>query len=73
MATQKKGISEDWLSVWIGLIIFVLSLGVFAGWNILGWIVGTGIWTSLSKAVNPMSAAYKGLGGLGALILTYIF
>lgn len=73
MATQNKGISEDWLSVWIGLVIFVLSLGVFAGWDILGWSVTTGIWTDLSKALNPMAAAYKGLGGLGALILTYIF
>jgi uncharacterized membrane protein YadS len=72
MATQKKGISEDWLSVCLGLIIFVLSLGVFVGWDILGWAVSTGIWTSLSRAMSPVSAAYKGLGGLGALILTYI-
>jgi uncharacterized membrane protein YadS len=72
MATQKKGISEDWLSVWIGLIIFVLSLGVFVGWDILGWSVTTGMWTSLAKALNPVSAAYKDLGGLGALIVTYI-
>jgi uncharacterized membrane protein YadS len=74
MATQKKGISEDWLSVWIGLVIFVLSLGVFVGWDILGWSVTTGIWTSLGKALGPVSAAYKEcLTGLGALILTYIF
>jgi len=74
MATQKKGISEDWLSVWIGLIIFVLSLGTFAGWDILGWSVTTGIWTSLGRALSPVSAAYKeSLGGPAALILTYIF
>ncbi len=24
----KKGISEDWLSLWMGLLIFVLGLGV---------------------------------------------
>ncbi|MGA2400311.1 MAG: hypothetical protein ABSG91_01225, partial [Syntrophobacteraceae bacterium] len=68
----KAGISEDWLSVWIGLAIFVLSLGVFAGWDILGWGVTTAIWTSLPKALNPVSPAYKSLGGLGALIVTYI-
>ncbi len=72
MATQKNGISEDWLSVWIGLIIFVLSLGVFMGWDILGWSITTSIWTSLSKALNPVSAAYKEIGGLGALILTFV-
>jgi uncharacterized membrane protein YadS len=68
----KGGVSEDWMSVWIGLFIFVLSMGVFAGWDILGWGVTTGIWTSLEKALNPVSATYKGLGGLGSLIVTYI-
>jgi len=69
---EKGGLSEDWLAVWIGLTIFVLSLGVFVGWDILGWGVTTGIWTSLEKALNPVSTTYKGLGGLGALIVTYI-
>jgi len=68
----KGGVSEDWMAVWIGLAIFVLSLGVFVGWDILGWGVTTGIWTSLEKALNPVSATYKGLGGLGSLIVTYI-
>ena len=27
----KKGISEDWLSLWMGLFIFVLGLGMFVG------------------------------------------
>jgi uncharacterized membrane protein YadS len=68
----KGGISEDWMSVWIGLFIFVLSLGSFVGWDILGWAVKTGIWTDLSKALSPASATYKSLGGFGALIITYI-
>lgn len=66
------GVSEDWLAVWIGLVIFVLSLGVFVGWDILGWGITTGIWTSLSKALNPVSAQYKWLGGLGSLMVTYV-
>ena len=69
---EKGGISEDWLAVWIGMTIFVLSLGVFVGWDILGWGVTTGIWVNLAKALNPVSAAYKGFGGPGALIVTYI-
>src|SRR5208283_5520746 len=68
----KGGMSEDWLAVWIGLVIFVLSLGVFVGWDILGWGITTGIWTSLSKALNPVSAQYKWLGGLGSLMVTYV-
>ena len=35
MERTTQGISEDWLSVWIGLLIFVLSLGVVAGMDIL--------------------------------------
>jgi uncharacterized membrane protein YadS len=40
--------------------------------DILGWGVTTGVWTDLSKALKPVSAAYAGLGGLGSLIVTYV-
>jgi uncharacterized membrane protein YadS len=72
MEEKPKGISEDWMAVWIGLFIFVLSLGAFAGMDILGWGVTTGVWTDPSKALKPFSAAYAGLGGLGSLIVTYV-
>ena len=72
MDAQKKGISEDWLSVWIGLIVFALALAVAGGADLLGWVVTTGVWTDLSKALNPVSKAYAGLGGLGALIATWL-
>lgn len=68
-----KGMSEDWLSLWIGLLIFALSLGVLVGADILGWVVTTSVWTDVTKALAPASKAYSGLGGLGALIATYIF
>lgn len=73
MQETKGGISEDWLSVWIGLFVFVLSLGVFAGADLLGFGITTGVWTDLSKALNPISKAYAGLGGIGSLIVTYVF
>jgi uncharacterized membrane protein YadS len=68
-----KGMSEDWLSLWIGLLIFALSLGVLVGADILGWVVTTSVWTDVTKALAPASKAYSGLGGVGALIATYIF
>src|SRR5258706_4575716 len=71
MNSTAKGISEDWLSVWIGLLVFVLALGMLAGTDILGWVVTTGVWTDPSKALNPVSKAYAALGGVGALIATY--
>lgn len=69
---RARGLSEDWLSVWIGLLIFVLSLGLLAGADILGWVVATGVWTDLSKALGTASKAYARLGGVGALIATYV-
>ena len=72
MNPVAKGISEDWLSVWIGLLVFVLALGMLAGTDVLGWVVTTGVWTDLSKALNPVSKAYSALGGVGALVATYV-
>jgi uncharacterized membrane protein YadS len=72
MEPKRKAISEDWMAVWIGLLVFVLSLGTFAGKDILGWGVTTGIWTDPSKALKPVSAAYAGLGGVGSLLVTYL-
>ncbi len=72
MNTSAKGISEDWLSLWIGLAVFVLSLGVLVGADILGWVVTTSVWTDISKTLAPASKAYSGLGGVGSLIVTYV-
>jgi uncharacterized membrane protein YadS len=72
MQTKAQGLSEDWLSVWIGLLIFVLSLAVLGGGDILGWVVSTAVWTDLSKALGTASKAYAGIGGFGALIATYV-
>ena len=72
MNQQVQGMSEDWLSVWIGLLIFVLALALIAGADVLGWVVGTHVWTDVTKALAPVSKAYSGLGGVGALIATYV-
>ena len=73
MEQKSKGIGEDYLALWIGLAVFVLGLGVFVGWDILGWGVKTSVWTQLGKAVTPASAGYSGLGGFGSLLITYFF
>ncbi len=70
MEEKAKGISEDWLAVWIGLFIFIVSLGAFIGKDILSWGVTTVVWTDIAKALKPFSAAW--LGGFGSLLLTYV-
>src|SRR5438094_3327480 len=72
MEQTRHAMSEDWLSVWIGLLVFLLSLGVLVGSDILGWVVTTGVWNDLSKALTPASKAYASIGGIGALIATYV-
>jgi uncharacterized membrane protein YadS len=72
MNGSSKGISEDWLSLIIGLLIFVLALGLLGGADILGWVVTTAIWTDLRIALAPASKAYAGLGGGGALVASYV-
>src|SRR5512135_1918170 len=70
MVEKAKGLSEDWLAVWIGLFIFIVSLGAFVGVDTLSWGVTTGVWMDISKALKPFSATW--LGGFGSLVLTYV-
>ena len=49
MEEKAKGISEDWLAVWIGLFIFVVSLGAFIGADVLILYV----WNSRKKVRRP--------------------
>jgi uncharacterized membrane protein YadS len=63
MEEKTKGISEDWLSLWLGLFIFILSLGVFGGMDILGWGINTSVWMDPAKAMSPVSKAYQPVKG----------
>jgi uncharacterized membrane protein YadS len=65
-------LSEDWLSLIIGLAIFVLALGPLAGTDIIGWVVNTAVWSDIGAALAPVSKAYASLGGIGALVATYV-
>lgn len=69
----KKGISEDWLSLWLGFFIVVLGLALFVGLDLLGWGVKTNVWTDITKAISPVSGTFKGMPGLISLLLTYVF
>ncbi len=63
MQEKTKGMSEDWLSLWLGLFIFVLSLGVFQGQDILGWGINTSVWTDPGKAMSAISKKYQPVKG----------
>jgi len=65
--------SEDWWALWIGLLVFALSLCTLAGRDLLGWGVTTQVWLSPAKALAPVSKAYAALPGVASLALTYLF
>jgi uncharacterized membrane protein YadS len=65
--------NEDWWALWIGLFVFVVSLGAFLGRDPLGWGIATRVWVDISKAMAPVSKAYAGMPGFVALLLTYLF
>src|SRR5664280_3827902 len=65
-------ISEDWLSLIVGLLIFALALAGIANIDLLGWGVTTAVWTDVGKALAPVSKAYASLGGGGAILATYV-
>jgi len=64
-------ISEDWLSVVIGLFIFMLALAVLANVDLIGWVVTTSVWSNFRQALGTASKLYAPLGGAGALLATF--
>ncbi len=71
-APRQPRISEDWLSLWTGLAVFVLSLGVFFGVELLGFGAKVGIWTDFSKAITPVGTSFKWMSGWWAVASTYL-
>lgn len=66
--------TEDWWAVWLGLFIFLLGLLQLAGVDLVGWVVKTKVWLSLSEALAPASKSLEGtLSGFSSLLLTYVF
>lgn len=66
--------SEDWWSVWVGLVIFVLSLGVFVDIDLLGWGAKVDVWLNPTKAVSAVSPLFDAkIPAIISVLLTYIF
>jgi uncharacterized membrane protein YadS len=70
---NPRKLGEDWLALWLGLFIFVLSLGVFAGIDVLGWGVKTSVWIDVRKALSPFSKSYASMPGIVSLLATWVF
>ncbi len=65
-------LSEDWLSVLIGLLVFGLALASLANVDLLGWAATTKVWIDPRQSLAPFAKSYGGLNGFAALIATYL-
>ncbi len=66
MAQQGLFKTEDWWAVWLGMLVFILSLFYLAGADLLGWVGRPMMWTDFSKSFGPISTNYSSLGGFGS-------
>jgi uncharacterized membrane protein YadS len=73
MEPKEKKLSEDWLALWLGLAIFVLSLGIFFGIDLLGWSAKTNVWISIEQSTKSISESFSSLSPLLSIFLTFIF
>src|SRR5438132_12170568 len=65
-------ISEDWLALGIGLVLFFVSLFGLGGVDIFGWAVKTNVWTEVSQIMTPVSRNYPRVKGMASLIFTFL-
>jgi uncharacterized membrane protein YadS len=69
---SRQGLTEDWVSLGIGLFVLVLALAGTAGPDLLGWVVTTSVWTDVTQALAPAAKSYGWLGGGASLLATYV-
>ncbi len=69
---KAPGMSEDWLALFLGLLVFVISLGVMGGADLMGWGAKLGVWVDPGKALSAVSPAYKGVSGFMSVVYTFI-
>jgi len=71
MAVRQR---QDWTSLCIGLFICGVGLiGVLIGRDLLGWVVGVKIWTSITQSLAPALKSYGWAPGYLSLVCTYVF
>ena len=70
---KRSVVSEDLLSLWIGLFVFILSLGVSIGFDAPGWGTKTSVWINISDSISTVSGNFTGLRGSLSSLLTFLF
>ena len=72
IAIPRFNWTEDLIALVAGLLVFALALPNLAGIDLLGWVVTTSVWTDAGKGLGTASKTYADIGGVPALLLTYL-
>ena len=64
--------SEDWWSLFLGLTLFLLSLGSMVGVDLLGFVAKTDVWMSPGQGVRAISPVFGKLPKLLSLAGTFV-
>jgi uncharacterized membrane protein YadS len=67
---RSRWATEDWWSVWLGVIILALALPAAWGVDLLGWVARTNVWLEPGEILSTASKASSGIPGVVALGLT---
>src|SRR6266481_1958232 len=67
----KDRLTEDWLSVAIGVLVFALALFSLSGTDLLGWAATISAYCNLASALGPFAKGSAWLGGGASLLATY--
>ena len=72
-ANQRPSVlaSEDWWSLFLGLALFLLSLGALVGVDLLGFVAKTDVWMAPAQGLRPVSPAFGKLPKLLSLLGTF--
>src|SRR6266852_4768857 len=68
----RPAVTEDWLALALGLLLFGIALFGLLGYEPFGWAIKTNVWLSPAKTMTAVSARFGTLPGLAALGLTYL-
>jgi hypothetical protein len=72
-AVSKGSLTEDWLALAVGVLVFALSLFSLGGIDLLGWAVTTSVYTDVATALAPVAKSLFGFVIWVGLLISWLF
>ena len=72
-AVSKGSLTDDWLALAVGVLVFALSLFSLGGIDLLGWAVTTSVYTDVATALAPVAKSLFGFVIWVGLLISWLF